>query len=427
MKTNTKEIRWRRNGNSLFETFAMELSDCTKGSTLPNSATQDVKYGIELQKERHKKMGIQMHYQFTPEGDFAEKCPVIKSWSDDKYINRMEFRSCMFTKTFYLNNEKCLKRKQDSTFYQTLTYAKEPQLVENEPCNCPNCGAVSLIRELQNGCAHCNAYFNIDDVFPKTTNYYILETPGGSRKNLTNSLKRTICTFIIILAIALTFYYYKHNDSSAGNLIGSMIYGVIGGAIGGAIMGYMFFSFCLLGKIFFKAFQSLPMLFHWFGSTYRFTNKMKKYSKEFTYEYFTSKVVALLKLLLYTEDASKLPIYDGTPLGSRFHDIVESSYVGAVALKKFRIKQNYAYVTVYVYMDNILKQHRKLRSKKTSYRMTLCKNLAKPIDYNFSITKIACHACGASYDATKNNTCPYCSSVMELCDEDWIVTEITER
>lgn len=82
MKTNTKEIRWLKNGKSQFETFAMELADCTNGTTLPNSATQDVKYGIELQKERHKKMGVHMKYHFVPQGYFAEKCPKIQSDED---------------------------------------------------------------------------------------------------------------------------------------------------------------------------------------------------------------------------------------------------------------------------------------------------------------------------------------------------------
>lgn len=427
MKTDTKEIRWLKNGKSQFETFAMELADCTNGTALPNSATQDVKYGIELQKERHKKMGIHMKYHFVPQGYFAEKCPKIQSWCDDKYINYLEFRSCQFTKTFYLNGQKCLKRKQDSTFYQTITHAKNPQLLASEPYNCPNCGAVSSIQDLQNGCAHCDAHFDMDDIFPKITNYYILEEPGGSPEHLKQSLKRTMLLFIFVYAIFVIPHYYHNDASLAGNLVLSIILGSIASIIGGTVTGYMFFAFFSLGKLFFKAFQSLPMLFHWFGSSYRFMHKMKKYSSEFTYEYFTGKVVALLKLLLYTEDASKLPIYDGTPLGERFHSIVEASYVGAVALKNFKIKNDYAYVTVYVYMDNIYKKKNKLRSKNTSYRMKLYKNLAKPIDYNFSITKITCHSCGASYDATKNNTCPYCNSIMELCDEDWIVSELKER
>ncbi len=40
-------------------------------------------------------------------------------------------------------------------------------------CLCSNCGAVSSIKELLNGCKNCGTRFIMDDLFPKVTNFVL--------------------------------------------------------------------------------------------------------------------------------------------------------------------------------------------------------------------------------------------------------------
>lgn len=97
-------------------------------------------------------------------------------------------------------------------------------------------------------------------------------------------------------------------------------------------------------------------------------------------------------MIIYSENASDLPYYEGPPLGSRFLNVIKSSYAGAVALKKDKV------------------------------RAELRKNIRKPIDINFSIERIQCKSCGASFNAIRMRNCPHCGARYEIGDDDWIIT-----
>ena len=73
-------------------------------------------------------------------------------------------------------------------------------------------------------------------------------------------------------------------------------------------------------------------------------------------------------------------------------------------------------------MYNSTKNH-----KLTPISKVLRKNITVPIQMNFSITKINCKSCGASFDATKQRTCPNCDSKYEMVDDDWVIMQITKK
>lgn len=50
----------------------MELEEFTKTGNLPESCDQDMRYCLELQKERQRDRDIIMKYEFVPRGHFAE-------------------------------------------------------------------------------------------------------------------------------------------------------------------------------------------------------------------------------------------------------------------------------------------------------------------------------------------------------------------
>ena len=210
-------------------------------------------------------------------------------------------------------------------------------------------------------------------------------------------------------------------------LLLEMIGLLIGSVIGGAAIGYFLYSICLLVQVFGQAGKSLPMLFNVAGSANRFVTRMKRYSPDFSFEYFSGKVVAILKMILFSDDATDLTYYAGKPLGNMFLDIVESSYAGACALKKFMVQGDYCYVTVDAYMEDIYDDGKHIRKRDEKFRITLCKNIRKPVNLHFSIRAMQCKSCGSSFDATKQKCCPNCGTTFALADEDWIVTNIQRR
>ena len=71
----------------------------------------------------------------------------------------------------------------------------------------------------------------------------------------------------------------------------------------------------------------------------------------------------------------------------------------------------------YVKGDRVIRRDQKMRT-------VLVRNVSKPIDYNFSIRKLECPNCQASFDATKNTVCPFCGSTYRVEESDWAVESI---
>lgn len=435
MAKNTKDapVVWSKASHSIFERFAIELKEfigskeLPGGGTLPSYGDQDVKYCLELQQKRLEDKNIRMEYDFVPNGHFAAASGVNKSWSDKRYRNQMECRTCQFIKSFYREDKRLFRKKENTNFYQIVTFAQNQTAVGEELYTCPNCGAVSKVKELQEGCAYCGTFFKMSDLFPTVSNFFFLRAFGGTEKEVKRSVLKTMLPFMVVAAPCFMVYYYFNNLDMAGSIIPCIISGAFGGVILGGIVGYLAWCGKQLGGLFKEAAKSTPMLINTAGSSKKFVSQMQQYTPEFSFEYFAAKVVSLLKMIVYAEDAQELPNYAGGPVGDLFSDIVEASYSGAVALKEFWVKDGNAYVTVDVYMEDIYEKNGRVFEENDTFRMQLRKNITKPVDFNFSIKKIQCKSCYSSFDATKQKTCPSCGVEYLVGDDDWVVMEIRKR
>lgn len=423
MAKKDEDIIWKKARGDMFETFAVELKEFTQAGRLPSSCDQDMEYCLELQKERQKDKNVIMKYEFVPRGHFAKTGGIGKGWEDERYKTRMEYRTCRWEKMFYKDKKKVHSSKQNSTFYQIITDKRDSHAVEEDSYTCPNCGAISKVRELIDGCSYCGTFFKMEDLFPKVTNFFFIEDISGTDKEVNGDIAKTVVPCMLISMICLTYVYSNQNDNG---LLMNLIPGVIAGAILGGVLGYFLWAILKIGYIFAQAGKSASMVVNVSGSAKSFEAKMKKYSPEFSYEYFTSKVISMLKMIIFAKEPQELPIYVGDTTGEMFSDILDSSYAGALALKKFEIQGDYCYVTVDAYMEDIYDGDR-VRRKKDVFRIVLRKNITTPIQLNFSIKKIHCKSCGVSFDATKQITCPSCSRKYEIDDEDWVIMQITKK
>lgn len=422
MSIKDNSISWDRSHHSIFENFALDLKEFTQTKKPPAYGDQDLNYCLELQQNRLLDKSLTMKYDIVPRGLFANG-GAGRSWSDEHYVSMMEYRTCQLSRTFYRNQKKLYRLKKDSIFYQIITNVHNKDVVGDDLYTCPNCSAISKIASLQNGCPYCGTFFNMTDLFPKVTNFFFVEDSGGTGKELKYSIGKMIALCALPSMIGYTIYF--HNHAVAGEwIIFSIISGILAGLMFGAITGYLLWAVFKLVSLFINAGKSMPMLINSAGSGKRFVSQMKQYSPEFSYEYFSDKVVSVLKMIIYSDNAQELPNYVGEPLGNMFSDIVESSYTGAVALKQFQIQDDYCYIVVDVYMEDIYDNGRRIYKKNDRIRVNLCKNIKKKINYHFSITKIQCKGCGGSFDATRQRTCPSCGKRYEIGDDDWVVTKV---
>jgi len=418
--------QWDKSHHSIFEDFALDLRDFTRTERLPAYGNQDVNYCLELQQERLQDKNLHMEYDMVPRGLFAEGGGLGRSWSDEHYISNMEYRTCRLARSFYREQKKIYEKKQDVIFYQIITNVHNQEAAAKDLYTCPNCGAVSQIGELEKGCPYCGTFFAMKDLFPKVTNFFFIRDSGATGEELKHNILKVVVPCMVVAAIGYTIYFLQ-SDVSGGNFLLSLINGIAGGIVAGGILGYLFWAVGKIGSLFKEAGRSMPMVLNATGSGKRFVSLMQKYSPEFSYEYFSDKVVSVLKMILYSKDAQELPNYVGEPVGHLFSDIVESSYTGAVALKQFRVEGENCLVTVDVYMEDIYDTKGRMCSKNDTFRIYLRKNISKPVDFHFSVKKIHCKGCGGSFDATKQRTCPSCGRKYEIEDDDWVVLKIQKR
>lgn len=423
MKKQQDDVRWDKSHHSIFENFALDLKAYTGTKKPPFYGDQDLNYCLELQQKRLQEKKLVMKYDFIPRGHFAAQSGPGKSWSDEHYSSRMEYRTCRLSRAFYRENKKIYEKAQNFIFYQIITFAQDNDAVADDLYTCPACGAISRIADLRHGCPYCGTFFEMKDLFPKVTNFFFVKDSGGTGEELKGEVGKIMRPCMLLSAIGFILYFFL----DGGRIFQSLISGTLSGIVFGAVTGYLLWAIRTLGDLFKEAGKALPMLTNVAGSEKRFVSRMKQYSPEFSYEYFSDKAVSVLKMIIFSEDARELPNYVGEPVGDLFSDIVESSYAGAAALKQFQVRGDDCFVAVDLYMEDIYDDGGRIYRKNDKFRMYLKKNIRRPIDFHFSIKRILCKGCGGSFDATKQRSCPNCGKRYELEDDDWCVVKIQKR
>ncbi|MDE6713047.1 MAG: hypothetical protein K2K20_04870 [Lachnospiraceae bacterium] len=423
MKEKTPKIIWSRSNGSMFERFAINLEEYTMTGEAPKGGDQDIRYALKLQKERLQNKRISMQYSFTPRGHFADKDLDCRRWSDAHYTSQMKCRTCAMERTIIRNGKKEYTNRKNMSFYQTITDVNTPQLAKNATYNCPSCGGVSTIAQLQTGCPYCGTCFRMSDIFPVVSNYYFLEDMGLTEEEYKAKLAKFMVVAGILFFFFMLFKYLFFDGIPEGGPVSFLFTLLLTSVFGGVTMGWLLYTYSLLGKLIWESGRTMPMLPS-LGSGWRFFNLMKRYSPEFSYEYFSNKVISLLKAIIFTDNLSELAIYEGAPLDGMFDDVIDVFYAGGMGLKNFRIKGDFCFVTVTVFLDNLYDNGEKIYQRRNKYSIQVKRNLNRPINMHFSIQRLQCKNCGASFDATKEKHCPSCGSAYHLEYEDWVVTQI---
>ena len=207
----------------------------------------------------------------------------------------------------------------------------------------------------------------------------------------------------------------------------NQIFGIIAVAFMGMIVGYVFYTFYLLIRLFVVGMSSSSGKSGTIGSRRKFEKRMKEVSPEFSYEYFTSKAISLIKTAIYSKNEQELLFYDGAPLDKKMKDIIDLNYGAALGIVKFKEEDNNVTVDTNAFFDVLYAEDKKVYFKRKSFKAVFRRRTDLPIDLNFSMSRIACPTCGASFDATKNKFCPYCGNEYKLISDDWVLVELKEN
>lgn len=411
--------------NVIIDKFVDEYSQWTVAGNVPEIASLDVNYALELQKHRLDEHNAKIETVFSTKDstfkDGAVKCFTVPDKGD--YQTVIGCKDYKTTETVYVNNEK----KRKSKIRQNLYVAVTRLLNQNADgaLACPNCGAVSGIRELLTGCKSCETRFIINDLFPKVTNFYAIKEVAGGKKVVKNSAIAVVLITMFAFAGSLFFINYKNGNLLPENsdFIMNIIFCTLYGLIGGAFCGYLLWGLGMFMYLIFGAIKSLFLLGPHVRAKTQLPKVMRQIDPNFSYEFFIGKVINLMKLMIFSDDYTNLAAYDGKPMQNTFKDIVDISYDGTVRYNTLKTDGNYCYVDITVYTTVTKVDGGALKSSKEKFRVVVCKNIHAIANAGFSIKNVNCRSCGGSFDATREHNCPYCGNPYHLGNDDWVVVD----
>lgn len=411
----------RDNFNRKYKAFAATLGSAVRKGANITFVDNDISYALKLQHERLKSKGLDMEYEVY-DRDANRKATVGSQWRDAHYESYVCNEQYGLNRTVSRNGRKLFSDKKRCTLYTTITDVITGIHPDNETCSCPNCGNVSTVAQIKEGCPYCGTVYKMDDLFPKITSYYFIEDVALAGSEGIKTYGKFILITTAVLESLAMFFTFVRMIIPGGEKVGlQAIFGLFGMIPLGAILGYFLCSVYLMGRLIFVGSSQSSGKYGTIGSRQRFEERMKAISPEFSFEYFTSKAISLIKTAVYSENEQELLFYKGAPLDPLFKDIIDMNYGAALGLAGFKEENGRVYITTDAFFDVLYAQGDKIIPVREKYRAVFMRRTDIPIDLGFSISKIQCPTCGSSYNAIRNKLCPYCGHEYDVESEDWVL------
>lgn len=420
---------------ALPESFMRQLKEFKKmlgpaisqGEKIP-FADNDINYYLQLQHKRIADKGLTIDYELRNRYK-EEKMNLYCNNRKDNYYNNFVYSDQLsIVRKFKLNGKKVFSDKRKNLVYMNVSDVISGEHPDNETYSCPNCGSVSTIFELQNGCPYCSAQYKMDDLFPKITSYYSIPDQSPNANDIQNGV---IVWWIFCIILALCFAAFQDGIMPWTYVVMHPVFSVI--IIPLLFIPSYFLSACmLLLRMMIVSLVSIITLTlsgktGSIGSKGKFERMMKNITPGFSYDYFTSKTIALVKTAVFSENESELLFYNGEPLAPSFKNIIDLDYSALMKVRKITHKDNLVTVQTKMFFDNVLyAENNRVKAKRKVFYATFQRRTDVPINAHFSMTKISCHSCGGSFNAVQNRICPYCGNSYNLASDDWILTELTD-
>ena len=144
--------------------FSSSLGEAIcKGKTIPY-ADNDVTYALKLQNDRLKEKNIEMDFEvfkWTHDSPVGNTFFDGESWYDEYYKSTVGLAFLGVKRHIKQNDQIIYQDKHRRDFYGTVTDVISGSHPDDESICCPNCAAVSTVKDLQNGCPFCGTQYEV--------------------------------------------------------------------------------------------------------------------------------------------------------------------------------------------------------------------------------------------------------------------------
>ena len=410
--------------------FREEIKHAFEPGAVVTTADRELKYCLELQRDRIAARNLTFTDEMIHGGPFPNGLNNVRSWVDGHYETSWAVDFIDHKKSFTRDGMKPYKYSQSQSIYAAVVDVRDGEDVSEDTYSCPNCGSIATIREFQEGCQHCGTSFKMTDLYPKVSNYFFVWDVSGAARDL----KKTVFKYGLYLppVNVIMFLFIMYFDKDINLLeyfshIGNIIYFLFSIALMTPVFGFVGLFYSILFGTLRQAFKSAPLLAAIGTSRSRFESKMSGICPEYTFEHFTSKMVSLFKIVVFSDKDDELSFYKGRDLGNIFDNVVDVSFRGVMSCRKIKVEGNMVYVTGDIFTEVSRDLGTKIKVREENYRITAGRRLDIPFKTNFSISAIKCDSCGGSFNAFKTNKCPYCGMKYEAENNDWVICDIRKK
>ncbi|MBP5491796.1 MAG: hypothetical protein J6Y08_03035 [Clostridiales bacterium] len=403
--------------------FMADLARFYEDGTEPARASFDMRYYLHQHEKRLAEKGVKIQRRYTPDPKGVkhsvsrQRPPYTSDLAFIDITSSSQYTSVASSKILQKH------KKATSIFYANVL---DRQDLKDAAYVCPNCGHQATLEIFSNGCPMCGTRFQMSQLFPCVSNFYMLPQMVSSKT--TSWLKPTVITMALLIAFGLggytTFSQWNSVDSHTIAIVMGAGATLLGGFLG-AVISYLtcsiFLAFFMFGRM---ATQAVTTVDTQTAALTKksLTNAMKRFDPEFSYEFFEGKVLSLFRAIVFSEDRANMSIYRGEPNIPDLDNIIDVSYRGAMKFLNLTVQNgNDLVLLVRVYLYNTYLINGKIVQKKEDFNMTLVKKLTAQENLGFSIHAVNCKSCAASFDAMHLLQCPSCGAPYHLEEEDWVV------
>ena len=404
-----------------YKKFIRQMSNWYNGGELPELAGQDLRFALELQRQKLQSLGLDM------------QCNLKNTGSPEIHVGDIFFNDRIFKNSFIGGNMNMTRSigSSQSSLYENTSDISLSTVIQNLKTDtrpsasvalcCPHCGAPSTLGELESSCKYCGTKFLMSELYPKVMNFFIYKKEDRADNDAKN--KRELKKYLTVSIIPMVIFGIISNlfVHQTPIMIVNIIYGILGGILAGGMIGGLVFGFK-------KLFETLALMGNSLrgggkvASTLLYANKIKKNDPEFSSEYFRDKITSLFRMAVYSKEASELACCK-CRCPEKAADIIEAQLYN-FSITDCKIKDMVCDVDVILYLDCLHYNNGKIKSKTDKFKMRVRKHIKNETDLSFSFAAVSCPSCGASFDARNVKACPYCNNVYLHEEHDWVITDI---
>ena len=407
----------------LRDSFMNEITRFYEDGTEPEHASADMRYYLHQHEKRLAEKGVKIQRRYIPAKDPAKG---TRSKNRPPYTASLSFIECTSSSQYTnVSTQKIMKKHKNSAsiFYTNILDRADAQ---NAAYECPNCGHHDTLAVFSNGCPMCGTRFQMKQLFPCVSNYYML-SQLVNRKSV-NWLIPTVITLAVLTGVGTGVAVTVTNWAQCDPHYMALLFGVGGGLMAGFlgfICFYLFLSFFfaifMMARVTSTAITTADVASAAMTKS-SLTKAMTRFDPEFSYDLFEGKVISLFRAIAFSDDRTNMSIYRGDPNLPDLDTLIDIDYRGAMKYLNSHIQDGnnlVLLVRIYLYTTHLI--NGKIVNKKEDYNMTLVKKLTAQENYGFSIHAVNCKTCAASFDAMHVLQCPTCGAPYKLEEEDWVV------